>query len=184
MISDRGFPTPISDAEIHDHVGKHLAKFKSLTGGIRRVDSIPKSAAGKILKKHLREAAAQEASEQESIKHVEQPVPIDKNYFDQVEHGPGDGKRPEEGENNHNTSNGTADTKEANGKTVVAKESLNGHGSESKKIASTDKKRKHNEPMISDGTPNGTPKHKRGKSGNMEWARDSTRKSTRINGKT
>ena len=76
----------LSDKEIHEHVGNHLAKYKSLTGGIRRIDSIPKSAAGKILKKILREASAKEAVEVAGVKHVEQPIPVDKVYFEHVEH--------------------------------------------------------------------------------------------------
>lgn len=38
----------------------HLAKFKMLSGGIRRVEAIPRSAAGKVLKKVLREEAERE----------------------------------------------------------------------------------------------------------------------------
>jgi len=37
------------------HVANRLSPFKHLAGGVQFVDSIPKSAAGKILKKDLRE---------------------------------------------------------------------------------------------------------------------------------
>ena len=86
VMDSKSTTAPPSDKDIHDHVMTHLAKYKSLSGGIRRVDTIPRSAAGKILKKVLREAAAQEAIEQANLKHFEQPVPVDKNYFEHVEH--------------------------------------------------------------------------------------------------
>ena len=86
VTDSRSSAGPLSDDEIHKHVSEHLSKYKQLSGGIRRVDSIPKSAAGKILKKHLREEAAKEAAEVESLKHVEQPIPVDKHYFEHVEH--------------------------------------------------------------------------------------------------
>ncbi len=37
-----------------------LAKFKELSGGVKFVDSIPKTASGKILKRYLREEAEKE----------------------------------------------------------------------------------------------------------------------------
>jgi acyl-coenzyme A synthetase/AMP-(fatty) acid ligase len=40
--------------------GSRLAKYKELTGGVRFVQSIPKNASGKILKRLLREEAQRE----------------------------------------------------------------------------------------------------------------------------
>ena len=50
----------ISDSEevcrnsIHDYVNEHVAEYKRLAGGIEFIDAIPKSAAGKILRKDLK----------------------------------------------------------------------------------------------------------------------------------
>lgn len=41
-------------------VSERLAAYKQLTGGVRFVDVIPKSASGKILKKDLRAEAEKE----------------------------------------------------------------------------------------------------------------------------
>ncbi|KAL6720094.1 hypothetical protein ACLMJK_002015 [Lecanora helva] len=164
---------PLSDKDIHDHVGNHLAKYKSLTGGIRRIDSIPKSAAGKILKRELRKAAAKEATEVESVKHVEQPIPVDKHYFEHVDHveagrHAGNGVMKENGHktvNGHGHSNGIkAETNEVNG----------------------NKKRKYE---TSTGETNHTTSHKRNKSypngleANREIHKYRTRRSSRVHGK-
>jgi acyl-CoA synthetase (AMP-forming)/AMP-acid ligase II len=45
---------------IEDFVAKSVANHKKLRGGVRFIDEIPKSAAGKILRKELRELANQE----------------------------------------------------------------------------------------------------------------------------
>jgi acyl-CoA synthetase (AMP-forming)/AMP-acid ligase II len=39
---------------VHKFVNEHVAEYKKLAGGIKIVDSIPKSASGKILRKDLR----------------------------------------------------------------------------------------------------------------------------------
>ena len=39
---------------VHKFVNEHVAEYKQLAGGIRIVESIPKSASGKILRKDLR----------------------------------------------------------------------------------------------------------------------------------
>lgn len=49
-----------TEDQVKDFVLSRLAKYKSLTGGVRFVDAIPKNASGKILKKTLREEAAAE----------------------------------------------------------------------------------------------------------------------------
>ena len=41
---------------------ERLAKYKGLEGGVKFIDSIPKSASGEILKNALREQAARELS--------------------------------------------------------------------------------------------------------------------------
>ncbi len=53
---------PLGESEVKRWVGKRLAKYKALDGGVRFVDSIPKNASGKILKRTLREWAKEEAS--------------------------------------------------------------------------------------------------------------------------
>ena len=40
--------------KINNFVNKHVAEYKRLDGGIEFLDTIPKSAAGKILRKDLR----------------------------------------------------------------------------------------------------------------------------------
>ena len=40
--------------DIHAFVNKHVAAYKSLSGGIEFLDAIPKSASGKILRKDLK----------------------------------------------------------------------------------------------------------------------------------
>lgn len=56
VIDPTSSPT-ITDGEIHNHMSGHLAKYKALAGGIERLDAIPRSASGKILKRILREKA-------------------------------------------------------------------------------------------------------------------------------
>ena len=53
--------TSISEAEVKKLIAQKLASYKKLTGGVRFVDEIPKSASGKILKRLLREEAEEEA---------------------------------------------------------------------------------------------------------------------------
>lgn len=52
-----------SDEELMEYLGSRLAKYKLPTGGIRRVGSIPRSNAGKILKNLLRERRILEISQ-------------------------------------------------------------------------------------------------------------------------
>lgn len=54
--------TEVSEAEVKDWGAKHLAKYKSLAGGVVFVDAIPKNAGGKILKRILREQAKREVN--------------------------------------------------------------------------------------------------------------------------
>ena len=51
------------EKEIQDWLNARVAKHKMLRGGIRFVDEIPKSAAGKILRRVLKERAAVEEEE-------------------------------------------------------------------------------------------------------------------------
>lgn len=46
--------------EIREWLDKQVAYYKKLRGGVRFVDEIPKSAAGKILRRVLKEAAVKE----------------------------------------------------------------------------------------------------------------------------
>ena len=170
VVDSKPSDNPLSDNKIHEHVGNHLAKYKSLTGGIRRIDSIPKSAAGKILKKILREASAKEAIEVESIKHVEQPIPVDKVYFEHVEHvETTDHGVHEAKENGHKIGNGNV-----NG----LKNGANG--------TSENKKRKHE--SKEDNSTQGlghkrTKSHPNGVAAGLESNGDGTRRSSRIIGK-
>lgn len=63
VVVDQGSPIFVSDSEIQEYVLSRLAKFKALDGGIKRVESIPRSSSGKILKKILREEANLEIME-------------------------------------------------------------------------------------------------------------------------
>ena len=51
---------------VKDYCSVRLAKYKELTGGIRFVQSIPKTASGKILKRILREEAEAESIQQKA----------------------------------------------------------------------------------------------------------------------
>lgn len=53
--------TKISDDEIKAFVKENLAQHKQLRGGVVRLDVIPKSASGKILRRELRDLAKKEA---------------------------------------------------------------------------------------------------------------------------
>ncbi|KAF8856995.1 AMP-binding enzyme [Acephala macrosclerotiorum] len=50
----------LDEATVKKYCGERLAKYKELTGGVRFVQSIPKNASGKILKRVLREEAKAE----------------------------------------------------------------------------------------------------------------------------
>lgn len=50
----------LTEDHVHDHVNSKLASYKRLTGGIKFQPEIPKTASGKILKRHLREQAEKE----------------------------------------------------------------------------------------------------------------------------
>lgn len=45
----------LSEREVQEHVAKHLAKYKHLSGGVVFLDKIPKTASGKYLKRELRD---------------------------------------------------------------------------------------------------------------------------------
>ena len=70
--------------DIHRHMSKSLARYKMLSGGVVFVESIPKSASGKILKSVLRERAMGEIEKervraQERVwQEVDQAVPMSK----------------------------------------------------------------------------------------------------------
>jgi len=53
-------PAKLTEEGVKELVGRRLAKFKRLEGGVRFVNAIPKNASGKILKRILREEAKKE----------------------------------------------------------------------------------------------------------------------------
>jgi 4-coumarate--CoA ligase len=52
----------LAEREVQAYMKEKLAGYKQLVGGVRFVDSIPKNASGKILKKDLKEIAMREMS--------------------------------------------------------------------------------------------------------------------------
>ena len=52
----------LDEQQVKAYCAEKLAKYKELTGGVKFVDSIPKNASGKILKRILREEAEKELS--------------------------------------------------------------------------------------------------------------------------
>ena len=53
-------PSAKLEGEIHQWLNGRIVHYKRLRGGIRFIDAVPKSAAGKILRKVLKEQAAGE----------------------------------------------------------------------------------------------------------------------------
>ena len=54
----------LDEKTVKEYCNVRLAKYKELTGGVRFLDAIPKTASGKILKRILREAAKTEIDQQ------------------------------------------------------------------------------------------------------------------------
>lgn len=52
----------LAERDVQAYMKEKLAGYKQLVGGARFVDSIPKNASGKILKKDLKEIARKEMS--------------------------------------------------------------------------------------------------------------------------
>lgn len=50
----------LGEKHVQSYMKERLAGYKQLVGGVRFVDSIPKNASGKILKKDLKEIAKKE----------------------------------------------------------------------------------------------------------------------------
>ena len=50
----------LGESEVHDWMGKRLAGYKQLVGGVKFVEAIPRNASGKILRRELREMARNE----------------------------------------------------------------------------------------------------------------------------
>jgi acyl-CoA synthetase (AMP-forming)/AMP-acid ligase II len=50
----------LDEATVRQYCKERLAKFKELTGGVKFLDTIPKNASGKILKRVLRDMAKEE----------------------------------------------------------------------------------------------------------------------------
>lgn len=57
-----------SEEEVKAYMKEHLIYYKQLHGGIKFVESIPKNASGKILKRLLREQAKEEMREEKRLK--------------------------------------------------------------------------------------------------------------------
>jgi acyl-coenzyme A synthetase/AMP-(fatty) acid ligase len=70
VVVDPNSPYPVTDQEIKDYLGGHLAKYKALDGGVKRVRSIARNASGKILKKLLRDEAKQEILEERKLSSI------------------------------------------------------------------------------------------------------------------
>jgi acyl-CoA synthetase (AMP-forming)/AMP-acid ligase II len=60
IVRRPGEKNPVTEEDVLNWCSKRLAKYKALTGGVHFVDSIPKNASGKILKRVLREEAKKE----------------------------------------------------------------------------------------------------------------------------
>ncbi|KIW11613.1 hypothetical protein PV08_10915 [Exophiala spinifera] len=64
-------PTPegkkLTEAEVRSYCDEKLAKYKSLTGGVRFVDAVPRNATGKALKRIMREMAKAEAGNEAKL---------------------------------------------------------------------------------------------------------------------
>ncbi|KAL4808631.1 hypothetical protein BDV18DRAFT_157575 [Aspergillus unguis] len=57
VVKRGGSGDGLTEEEVKEYLGGRLARYKALTGGVRFVESIPKNASGKILKRVLREEA-------------------------------------------------------------------------------------------------------------------------------
>lgn len=55
--------TSMTEDDVKGLIKERLASYKQLTGGVKFLDEIPKSASGKILKRVLRDEAEKEAGE-------------------------------------------------------------------------------------------------------------------------
>ncbi|KAH8657430.1 4-coumarate-CoA ligase-like protein [Tricladium varicosporioides] len=60
VVRREGVGEELGEEEVKRWCGEKLARYKELTGGVRFVESIPKNASGKILKRVLREEANRE----------------------------------------------------------------------------------------------------------------------------
>ena len=54
----------LSERELKAYMSQHLARYKSLDGGVRFVDAIPKTSSGKIVRHLLRKMAEEEMAEE------------------------------------------------------------------------------------------------------------------------
>lgn len=64
IVLDTNVSTPVTDEEIYTWMEDRMTKYKTLTGGIKRVLEIERNASGKILKNILREGAKAERLEE------------------------------------------------------------------------------------------------------------------------
>ena len=60
VVKRPGSPMNLTEDDVKEYVAERLASYKQLTGGVRFVVEVPKSASGKILKRVLREEAEAE----------------------------------------------------------------------------------------------------------------------------
>lgn len=54
----------LTEKEVFDYTAQRLTRYKRLEGGVKFVESIPKNASGKILKRLLREQAKKEIQQE------------------------------------------------------------------------------------------------------------------------
>lgn len=57
-------PVKLPESEVKAFVGRELASYKQLRGGVVYIKAIPKSPTGKILRRELRELAKREETRQ------------------------------------------------------------------------------------------------------------------------
>ncbi|KAJ2829904.1 hypothetical protein IWW50_000589, partial [Coemansia erecta] len=55
VVVNPSFSNPRIAQEIEEWISKHVANYKTLRGGVEIIDSIPKSASGKILRRVLKD---------------------------------------------------------------------------------------------------------------------------------
>ena len=75
IVDETSHASPTDD-DIREYVSTNLASYKALTGGIKRVQSIPKSVSGKILRKILVEMAKEETAKEKMVERLGIQCPV------------------------------------------------------------------------------------------------------------
>lgn len=68
VVLDPAMADTIEDQEIKEYLTGRLAKYKALAGGVVRLEAIPRSSSGKIVKKILRDRAKKEMAKNARFK--------------------------------------------------------------------------------------------------------------------